>query len=372
MAEQELADQVQGGEVINDAPIPEPPADLVDAPVKDASEKTEKPAKGQSIRDALNSAVEKAKKDETGRLHAKDGKFVPKDKAVEAKAPVELPKTEKDVQPKEPSTAPIGPPPGWSAESKAVFATLPDPVKQDIIKREKEVSDGFKSKSDEIKRYSEVDQVVAPLRPLFQQMGISEAEGLRRLTSWESALRNPATRMQAYQALGQQYGINLNSPQSEAPAIPDQLRPVYDQFGNLTNQISSIQGELQRSREERVSETLAAFSRDKPHFEKVRVRMGQLIQAGAVPPNDLDSAYQQAIWADPEIRAALIKEQTEKQAAEQLKANQQRAQNAKAAAISPSSRSPNGAVVNGAEKSGRKSIRETLNSAIRELQDNRA
>jgi hypothetical protein len=100
--------------------------------------------------------------------------------------------------------------------------------------------------------------------------------------------------------------------------------------------------------------------------------MGQLIQAGAVPPNDLDSAYQQAIWADPEIRAALIKEQTEKQAAEQLKANQQRAQNAKAAAISPSGRSPNGAVVNGAEKSGRKSIRETLNSAIRELQDNRA
>ena len=100
--------------------------------------------------------------------------------------------------------------------------------------------------------------------------------------------------------------------------------------------------------------------------------MGQLIQAGAVQPNDLDGAYQQAIWADPDIRAALIKEQTEKQAAEQLKANQQRTQTARAAAISPSTRSPNGPVVNGAEKPGRKSIRESLNASIRELQDNRA
>ena len=364
----ELADEVQSGEVINDAPIPEPPAEVVDAPVKEASEKPEKPVKGQSIREALNSAVEKAKKDETGRLHAKDGKFAPKEKTVEAKdAPVELPKTEKDVQPKEPSVATIGPPPGWSAESKAIFATLPDPIKQDIIKREKEVSDGFKSKSEELKRYSEVDQVVAPLRPLFQQMGISEAEGLRRLTSWESALRNPATRMQAYQALGQQYGINFNSPQSEAPAIPDQLRPVIDQFGQITQQVNSLQSELQRSREEKVSETLAAFSKDKPHFEKVRVKMGQLIQAGIVPPNDLDSAYQQAVWADPEIRAVLQKDQV----AEQLKAQQQRTQNARAAAISPSTRAPT-APVNGAEKTGSKGVRGSLLQSIKELQDNRA
>ena len=365
----ELADQVETGAVVNDAPIPVTPADTGIEANPEPAERQAKPEK-QTIRQALNKAVEQAKEDEKGRLHGKDGKFTPK-KPVEAQAtPVETPKTEKDVQPKEPSTAVVGPPGGWSAESKALFATLPDPLKQDILKRENEVSDGFKSKSDELKRYGEVDQVIAPLRPFFQQMGISEAEGLRRLTAWESALRNPATRMQAYQNLGQQYGINFNSPQPESQ-IPDHLRPVYDQFGQITQQVSSLQGELQRSREEKVSETLAAFSKDKPHFEKVRVRMGQLIQAGAVPSSDLEGAYQQAIWADPEIRASLLKEQTEKQAAEQVKAQQQRAQSARAAAISPGTRSPTGPIANGKD-AGKKSVRDTLLASVKELQENRA
>ena len=364
----ELADQVETGAVVNDAPIPEAPVDTgIEKPVEKTAEPAEKPKK-QSVRDAINSAVEQAKKDETGRLHAKDGKFA--SKPVEAKAPVEIP-AEKEVQPK--ASEAIGPPPGWSAESKALFATLPDPLKQDILKREKEVSDGFKSKTDEIKRYQEIEQVLAPSRAIYQQHGLkSDAEAVSRLFQWEASLRNPATRIQTFQMLAQQYGINLNSPQSDAPAIPDQLRPVYDQFGQISQQVTSLQGELQRSREEKVSETLAAFSKDKPHFEKVRVRMGQLIQAGAVSPSDLDGAYQQAIWADPEIRAALIKEQAEKQASEQIKAQQQRTQTARAAAISPSGRSPNGPVVNGADKGGRKSVRETLNSAIKELQENRA
>lgn len=364
----ELADQVPAGEIVNDAPIPDVPVDHgVENEVSPKAEKSAKPEK-QSIRQALNKAVEQAKEDEKGRLHGKDGKFATK-QPVEAKAPAETPKTEKDVQPK--ASEAIGPPPGWSVESKGLFATLPDPLKQDILKREKEVSDGFKSKSDEIKRYTEIEQVLASARPIYQQAGVrSDAEAISRLFQVEASLRNPATRMQTFNALAQQYGINFNSPNPQAQ-IPDQLRPVYDQFGQITQQVSSLQGELQRSREEKVSETLAAFSKDKPHFEKVRVRMGQLIQAGAVQPSDLDGAYQQAIWADPEIRAALIKEQTEKQAAEQIKAQQQRTQSARAAAISPGTRAPSGPVANGKD-TGKKSVRDTLLASVKELQENRA
>ena len=115
----ELADQVETGAVVNDAPIPVTPADtgIETSPEPERQGKPEK----QTIRQALNKAVEQAKEDEKGRLHGKDGKFAPK-KPVEAQAaPVETPKTEKDVQPKEPSTAAIGPPPGWSAESKAAL-----------------------------------------------------------------------------------------------------------------------------------------------------------------------------------------------------------------------------------------------------------
>ncbi len=368
MAE-ELADlQAQEGSgVVADAPIPEAPAA---APEKAAKpEKSEKSTLRQTLEKSVETVREaEAKADKAGRLHAPDGKFA---KAEAKEAPVEIP-PKVDVQPEKAST-PIGPPPGWTAESKALFATLPDPLKQDILKREKEVSDGFKSKSDELKRYQELEQVLAPVRPIFQQNGIqNDAAAIKSLLNWEAALRNPNTRMQAFQGLAQQYGINLNSPQNQAPEIPDQLRPVYDQFGQLSQTVNTLQGELQRSREEKVSETLAAFAKDKPHFEKVRVYMGQLIQSGASAPHDLEGAYQKAIWADPDIRAALIKEQSEKQAAELAKTAQARSQTARAAAISPSTRAPNGPVVNGADKGGKKSVRDTLMASVKELQEQRA
>lgn len=375
MAE-ELADiqATEASGIVDNAPIPET---MEPAPEKAA--RPEKSAKSDksTLRQTLEKSVEtvreaEAKADKAGRLHAADGKFAPKEKTVEAQdAPVEIPAAKKDAQPKEPSTA-IGPPPGWSAESKAVFAALPDPVKQDILKREKEVSDGFKSKSEEIKRYSEIDQVLAPVRPVFQQAGINEAEGLRRLLSWEGALRNPATRMQAYAALGRQYGIDHNSPQSQAqPEIPDQLRPVYDNVGQLTQTVNTIQGELQRSREEAVSRTLTDFAKDKPHFETVRTTMGQLIAAGIVAPDNLSEAYRQACASHPEIGPKLIKEQADKQAAELLKNQTQRIQTARSAAISPSGRAPNGPAANGKD-SGKRSVRDTIMSSVKELQENRA
>lgn len=372
----ELADQVESGEVVNDAPIPDSGTDH--GIEKRASEKPSGKPEKQTIRQALNNAVkvEQAKSDDKIRLHAKDGKFAGKDKPVEAQsAPAEIPTTIKDAQSKEPSTTAVGPPPGWSAESKAAFATLPDHIKADLAKREKEVSDGFKKYSDDTKKYQEIEQVLAPSRAVYQQHGLTnDAEAIKRLFSWEASLRNPQTRMQAFQGLARQYGIPLNSPQSQAPdaqGIPDQLRPVYDQFGQLTQQVSSIQGELQRSREEQVSKTLTDFAKDKPHFEKVRMRMGQLIQAGIVQPSDLDGAYQQACWADPDIRTALTKEQFDKQQAEAAKNQTNRAQSARQAAISPSTRSPTAPVANGA-KPGKMTARESLMASIRELQDNRA
>lgn len=367
----ELADlQNTENQALETGPIGAPEATEPEIKSEARAEKPEKQEK-LSIREALNKAVADAKKDDKGRLHhPKDGKFVPK---VEAeKSPAEIQATEKDVQPSEASKPVIGPPPGWSPASKAAFDSLPDPVKQDILKREQEVSSGFKQKSDELKRYQDIEQVIAPARQTFQRHGVtSDAEAIKRLFMWEGAIR--ANPVQAISELARQYGVNLSSgpqPQAFEQEIPAQLRPVIDQFGNITQKVSALEGELQRSREERVSQDLAAFAKDHPHFEKARVRMGQLIQAGAVQPNDLEGAYQQAIWADADIRAALIKEQTEKQLAEATKLQTQRAQAARAASVSPSGRAPTGSV-NGAKPES-KGVRGAIMSSIESLRDNRA
>lgn len=364
----ELADvQNQENEgVINDAPITEgAPQEAIETPVEKLS-----------LRETIEKNFKEASKDE--RPRDEKGKFTPKagDTAeVKATAEPKSPAPAKDAQPNEPSKV-AGPPPGWSPESKALYATLPDTIKRDLLKREEEVSSGFKKYSDDNKRYQEIEQVLAPARQVYQAAGVrSDAEAIKNLFGWEAAIRrNPA---QAIPALARQYGVDLSqfSPQSQAPSdggqeIPAQLRPVLDQFGSISQKVTSLEGELQRSREERVSQELSAFAKDKPHFEKVRVRMGQLIQAGAVAPTDLEAAYQQAIWADPDIRDALIKEQAEKQAAELVKNQQQRAQSARSAAISPSGRAPSKAPAGGTEKP--KGVRGSLAAAIKELQENRA
>lgn len=366
----ELADlQNQENEgVINDAPIADGgPQEAIE---NSAPEKL-------SLRETIEKNFKDASKDE--RPRDPTGKFATKvgDTAPVATAETKSPAPEKDAQPSEPSKV-AGPPPGWSPESKALYATLPDPIKRDMLKREEEVSSGFKKYSDDNKRYQDIEQALAPARPVYQQHGVqSDAEAIKNLFAWEASFRNPATRETAFRNLAQRYGFNLSqsSPQSETPSdgsqeIPAHLRPVIDQVGTISQQVNSLQSELQRSREERVSQELSAFSKDKPHFEKVRVRMGQLIQAGAVQPNDLDGAYQQAIWADPDIRASLIKEQADKQAAELKKAEQQRAQSARTAAISPSGRAPTRPAANGSEKP--QGVRGTLMASIKELQDNRA
>jgi hypothetical protein len=244
------------------------------------------------------------------------------------------------------------------------------PLRKDVAKREAEISSGIKKYSDDAKRYSEIEQVLAPVRSVFQQAGArSDAEAINRLLSWEAAIRqNPA---QAIPALARQYGVDLaslaqNPGSNQTP--PDaavQLQQYVQQA------IQPVQSELQRIQSERAASEIAQFSKDKPYFEKVKVQMGQLMAQGAAA--DLDKAYQMAIWSDPETRAELIQKETDAKLAtsQQAQADQvQRSQAAKKAAVSPSTRAPAAAQVNG--KDHKPGVRGSILKAIADIREERA
>jgi len=196
------------------------------------------------------------------------------------------------------------------------------------------------------------------------------------LAQWEGAFRNPQTRMQAFHNLAQQYGVDLSTlVQNPSPApssvqdIPEPLRPVIDQFGNIVQEVNSLKQEFQRSREDRISSELSAFAKDKPHFEKVRVIMGQLMNSGIVQPGDLEGAYQKATTLHPEVSAAIESERAAKAAAELAKTNAEKATRARQAAISPGQRSPNGAVNVAGAKPKTASVKESLLASITELRE---
>ena len=327
------------------------------------TEIAEAPAK-LSLRDQLKANFKEAaappaelrerERDETG-------KFTPK---TEAKAPEPQPKAEAPVTE---ASKPINPPPGWSAESKAAFAALPDHFKNDVIKREKEVSDGFKKYSDDAKKYQEIEQVLSQSRPSYQQHGIrSDAEAISRLMQWEQHIRsNPSA---ALVNLARQYGIDLASL-AQNPGQSNGQDALQQYIQPISQQINSVQSELARIQSERAQMEITQFSKDKPYFERVKTSMGQLIQAGLA--DNLETAYQKAIGMDPEIREEIQKAELDKRLSTHTQDAQLRSQQARKAAVSPSTRAPSAAVsVNG--KSQHKGVKGSILSAIEQLREERA
>jgi hypothetical protein len=331
--------------------------------------------KPTTIREALTASIKEVGEKEQRARDVASGKFVPKDKApdkVEAKESKESsePVGGKPVEVQQPKT--VGPPPGWSQASKEFFNSLPPDhsIRQDVAKREDEVSKGFKDYSEKTKRYDELERVLAPSRAVYQQFGAkSDAEAISRLIEWESTLRSDP--YGGIQRLAQQLGVNLSQlaqPQEPIdPGLQNTLRPILDEFGNLKRQINSWETTQQQVQQEKIASELSSFAKDKPHFERVRVRMGQLMQGGVVAPTDLDGAYQQAIWSDPELRDQLLREQDEKRKAEFAETQAKQAKNARLAAISPGVRAPQSPPQKDDKSS--KGVRAAILSSISDLRD---
>lgn len=327
-----------------------------------------------SLRDQINKSVESVRTEEAKRARdVATGKFTKTDaSAAEKPAAAEIPKPDQNAQ--APASPADSPPSAW----KNIWDNLTPEARALAVKREAEVAKGFDEYRGKTAQLQEISQALEPLKPVLQQNGIqSEAQAVKRLIEWEGSFRNPQTRMQAFQALAQQYGVDLNSlvqNPSQAPSqvqdIPEPLRPVIDQFGNIVQEVNAIKAEFQRSREDTISKELSAFAKDRPHFEKVRTIMGQLMTAGIVQPGDLEGAYQKATALHPEVSAQIRAEEEAKRTAELDKRNAEKAANARRAAVSPGPRSPNGAVANGAAgKPKTSSVKESILSSITELRE---
>lgn len=324
--------------------------------------------KPRTLREEIIAATKTAAEPVKELVRKEDGTFAPKDnKPAPEVAAAEISKPEQEAPAEVSNTT--APPPGWSKESKELFKTLPASIQADVVKREKEVSDGFKKYGDIAKRHEEIEQVIAPRRAVFQQHGItSDAQAISRLMEWENAVRsNP---VQGIASLAKAYGVDLSqfarSPDqpAEQEQIPAHLKPVLDKFGNVDERLQNLQSEIEQQRNERYEAELKEFAKSHPHFPRVRVLMGQIMAGGAA--TTLDEAYQKAIYADDDTRALITKELADKAKSEQEKAAKERAQNAQRAGSSIRGSSPQGQVAAPKAKPG--SVRDTLKAAIAEAQ----
>jgi hypothetical protein len=99
---------------------------------------------------------------------------------------------------------------------------------------------------------------------------------------------------------------------------------------------SQREQQRQQYEQQQLNSQIAAFSEGKEHFDAVREDMAALLQADRAP--DLDTAYDMAIWARPDLRSGLLQQQT--RAAEERAHAVAQKQRAQSAAVSVRGSSP--------------------------------
>ena len=262
--------------------------------------------------------------DAPGRPRNERGQFIRADGTVDteaeaARVPDADPGPDKLEQP---STA-VEPPKSWSADVKAEWSKLPPAVQQAVIKRENEINEGGRRWSEERRQY---DEVLTPVRGLAQQHGVDEREAINRLLAANEWLeRDPQG---AIAAFAQAYGVDLSAPSNNNAPPTDPL------VARLHQEVSGLKSTLQQRERDEASSAIQSFasSPGHEHFEAVKARMGQLMEAGQA--NDLNDAYEKAIWLDPSIRPQLIAAQTASELAARRAAEKATADKARAGALS--------------------------------------
>jgi hypothetical protein len=289
---------------------------------------------GPSMEDSINAAIESSMdKAETTPLEpkveaitpresapAKDalGRYVKKEPA--ALAPVEGAESSLSTSPAEGAApmAAVPPPPevdaapsSWKDGVKTKWATLDGEVKAEIMRRERDISVGMQRAAETRKFGDSMYQEVAPYMELLKSEGATPQDAVRILLETAHTLRHgsPETKKALMLSMMQQYGIDFRQPFNPEMARlsweVDSRRhqDVRNQSQQAVNQDVAAQTEIEQF----------AAQPGHEHLDALRPHMAALLSSGAAA--DLASAYDQAAWANPQVRAQLMQKQgMEKQA----------------------------------------------------------
>lgn len=229
----------------------------------------------------------------------------------------------------------------WSDAEKARWAALPAEHKALLLDARKSIEAGFDQKfktvAEERKqyaRYSEIDRVLEPHRGRMRQYGASEPEVIHRLLTAEAALAGPQ-RVEAFRQLASAYGIPLSAlaGQGAEAAMDDdprarEIAELRQQVFGLAQGYQSMTAAQQQERinaQNRQIEQFTTAKDDKgqplyPHVDRVVDHMTPLfaakLNAGVPLPDALKAAYEEAVWANPDVRREVIAAEEAKRAAD--------------------------------------------------------
>lgn len=284
------------------------------------TEQIEAPAAHDDVAADLTAAtkeVESREAPEDGRVRDERGRFAPKQpEPIEGAADI------KSAAPESAATdAPVMPPRHWKPEAKAEFQRLPPELRQAVLEHEAAVGKESSELQPKAQRLAAIESILAPHKGQWAVRGLDEIQAIKTLVDVSAWLDRDAP--SAVAALARQYGLTPQqifgqaAPQSMPQYAPQNGAPP-EWMQRLETLEQREQQRVQQTRQAQMSgaqQAIAEFQADPKnlYFENVKEEMALLLNAGKA--NDLQTAYDMAVWQRPDTRKLVIAQERANEAA---------------------------------------------------------
>ena len=218
-----------------------------------------------------------------------------------------------------PAVAPVSgakPPRSWSAEAKAAFAALPEPVKQDVLRREKEISQGLEGAAPARKHFESFQEVTKPFQPLFDAYGVTDPlPAIKELLTARATLEigSPEQKAQFIANLVHEFGVDVTALDNflvkRGPVTPFQpARPVHRPDYSKDPALAPLYAMAEQVKQAQLAKAEAAVAAVEtlPHFDVLREDIADVVEAfsAAGKSISLESAYKRALAMNPDLEPA--------------------------------------------------------------------
>lgn len=291
----------------------------------DKQQAAAQPDKPKSLRETIRAAVKQAPQKDPAT-----GKFVPAAASGEPSSPATpkaAPSPERAGEAQQPATNMPGvkAPDSWNKDMKAKFNELPDWAQAYVNQRESEVTKKLTSQDDERSLGRRVKEMAQPYAHLIAMENASVDAAFGDYLRTAAILRQgtPQQKIMALQKIAQQFNVPLGVPPQHGPQLPPELMRLQQEWDGFKQQQQTEAQQRQLREQAALNDEISAFSaQGHEHFDAVRDTMAALLMNGKA--ETLQEAYDQAIWAHPDIRSTLIQAQTaQAEQASRAKAQQQ-------------------------------------------------
>ena len=318
----------------------------LEAPVEKEIEVNDDPIQAENEE---SSPEESNDRDEKGRFKAKESS-TDQDSVEEPELVAEASDANEEPEIKRPTT--------WKKEYVEVWNKMQEgkPLdKAEFVKfaeyanqREAEYKKGVSAYKAEADNARQLTEAIGPFVPELQKHGIHPVTWIQSLGRAHYTLANGTyeQKINAFNRLAQDYGIQLNSDSLQMPEqayVDPYQQQLMQQLQATQQQVQQLSAIREQEENARLSNEIERVSSNKerfPHFDMVREDMAQLLERGIA--QDLETAYAKAVRINDEAYK-LDQDRLLKSASTQASKAQQVAK-AKATAVSPRSVTPSGQV----------------------------